>query len=246
MMAVNCGTPTPATTLVVQLAPAPMPTLTLSLPASINAFVPSAVATLPAITLVWGNSDFKLSTVFKTPIECPCAVSTTKISTSASISAAARSIVSSDTPMAAPTLSRPLLSLQALGNCSFFLISFTVISPVRLPLSLTTRSFSIRCFWSNLSASFREVFSGTVTRSFDVILDDTSRSPSFSKRISRLVIIPTNFPSSTTGRPLILYSDMILFALWIVLSGSTVIGLRIIPLSERLTLSTIAFWASIL
>ena len=49
MMAVNCGTPTPAITLVVQLAPAPIPTLTQSTPESINALVPSPVATFPAI-----------------------------------------------------------------------------------------------------------------------------------------------------------------------------------------------------
>ena len=50
MMAVSCGMPTPATTRVVQIEPGPMPTLTASAPASISALVPSAVATLPAIT----------------------------------------------------------------------------------------------------------------------------------------------------------------------------------------------------
>src|SRR5262249_10359028 len=46
--AVSCGTPTPATTRVVQIEPGPMPTLTASAPASISALAPSAVATLPA------------------------------------------------------------------------------------------------------------------------------------------------------------------------------------------------------
>ena len=50
MMAVSCGTPTPATMRVVQIEPGPMPTLTASAPASISALVPSAVATLPAMT----------------------------------------------------------------------------------------------------------------------------------------------------------------------------------------------------
>ena len=48
--AVSCGTPTPATMRVVQIDPGPIPTLTASAPASISAMVPSAVATLPAIT----------------------------------------------------------------------------------------------------------------------------------------------------------------------------------------------------
>ena len=47
--AVICGTPTPATTRVVQIEPGPIPTLTASAPASISATVASAVATLPAM-----------------------------------------------------------------------------------------------------------------------------------------------------------------------------------------------------
>ena len=50
MMAVSCGTPTPATMRVVQIEPGPMPTLTASAPASISARAPSAVAMLPAMT----------------------------------------------------------------------------------------------------------------------------------------------------------------------------------------------------
>ena len=52
-MAVTWGTPTPATTRVVQIEPGPMPTLTPSAPASISARVAPAVATLPAITWTW-------------------------------------------------------------------------------------------------------------------------------------------------------------------------------------------------
>ena len=51
-IAVNCGTPTPATMRVVQIEPGPIPTLIASAPASIKARAPSAVATLPAITWV--------------------------------------------------------------------------------------------------------------------------------------------------------------------------------------------------
>ena len=45
-----CGTPTPATTRVVQIEPGPIPTFTPSAPASISASAASAVAMLPAIT----------------------------------------------------------------------------------------------------------------------------------------------------------------------------------------------------
>ena len=51
-IAVNCGTPTPATMRVVQIEAGPMPTLTASAPASISAWAPSAVATLPAMSWV--------------------------------------------------------------------------------------------------------------------------------------------------------------------------------------------------
>jgi hypothetical protein len=48
--AVNCGTPTPATTRVVQIEPGPTPTFTAETPALINASAPSPVATFPPTT----------------------------------------------------------------------------------------------------------------------------------------------------------------------------------------------------
>ena len=45
-----CGTPTPATTRVVQIDPGPTPTFTASAPALINAWAPARVATFPPIT----------------------------------------------------------------------------------------------------------------------------------------------------------------------------------------------------
>ena len=48
--AVTCGTPTPATTRVVQIEPGPTPTLTASAPASMSACAPERVATLPPMT----------------------------------------------------------------------------------------------------------------------------------------------------------------------------------------------------
>ncbi len=50
IIAVSCGTPTPATMRVVQIEPGPMPTLMASAPQSISALAPSVVATLPATT----------------------------------------------------------------------------------------------------------------------------------------------------------------------------------------------------
>src|SRR5699024_6055438 len=47
--AVICGTPTPATTRVVQIDPGPIPTLTIDAPALISSFVASFVATFPAV-----------------------------------------------------------------------------------------------------------------------------------------------------------------------------------------------------
>jgi hypothetical protein len=52
-IAVICGTPTPATTRVVQIEPGPMPTLTACAPASISALVPTDVATWPATICTW-------------------------------------------------------------------------------------------------------------------------------------------------------------------------------------------------
>jgi hypothetical protein len=55
-IAVIWGTPIPAITRVVQMEPGPIPTLTQSAPASMIAFVPSAVAILPAIREISGNA----------------------------------------------------------------------------------------------------------------------------------------------------------------------------------------------
>src|SRR5699024_6702401 len=69
--AVICGTPTPATTRVVQIEPGPIPTLTTSAPASYNALVPAAVATFPATNVTCGNFSLMCLTCSKTPLECP-------------------------------------------------------------------------------------------------------------------------------------------------------------------------------
>ena len=131
MMAVSCGTPTPATMRVVQIEPGPMPTLTASAPASISALVPSAVATLPAITCTWFDCFLMRVTASSTRLEWPCAVSTTTRSTPASISRSARWKPSSPTLVAAATRRRPCSSLQALGYFCAFSMSLTVMRPMQ-------------------------------------------------------------------------------------------------------------------
>ena len=67
-MAVICGTPTPATTRVVQIEPGPTPTFTASAPASIRAAVASPVATLPA-TISTDRRALICRTTSSTPAE---------------------------------------------------------------------------------------------------------------------------------------------------------------------------------
>src|SRR5438046_593100 len=93
-MAVIIGTPMPATMRVVQIEPAPMPTLTASTPSAMSACVPSAVATLPATRSMSGKRWRTRRTMSSTPCEWPCAVSITSTSTLAATSASARSTVS--------------------------------------------------------------------------------------------------------------------------------------------------------
>ena len=91
MMAVSCGTPTPATIRVVQIEPGPMPTLMASAPASMSALAPSPVAMLPATTCTAFDRRLMRVTASSTAREWPCAVSTTTRSTPASISRPVRS-----------------------------------------------------------------------------------------------------------------------------------------------------------
>ena len=161
------------------------------------------------------------------------------MSTWASTRARARSRYSPEAPTAAATRSLPSSSLQALGYCIIFWMSFTVISPRRLPSSSTTRSFSILCSWRRDFASSRVVPSGTVTRFSLVMRSEIGRSRRVSNRRSRLVRIPTRWPSaSVTGTPEILYSAMTSRASSIVWPGRMVTGSTIIPASDRFTRST--------
>ena len=66
MIAVICGTPTPATTRVVQIDPGPTPTFTASAPALMSACAPARVATLPPIISCLGKLFFILAIASRT------------------------------------------------------------------------------------------------------------------------------------------------------------------------------------
>ena len=118
-------------------------------------------------------------------------------------------------------------------------MSLTVIKPSRPPFSFTTGSFSIRWRCRMPSASSSVVPFGTVTRPSEVIRAETGWARLLSKSRSRLVMMPTSLPSSaTTGTPLIEKRAISLCASPIDAVGLSVIGSRIIPLSDRLTRST--------
>ena len=205
MIELIIGTPMPATTRVVQIEPAPMPTFTASTPASISASVASAVATLPATSSVFGNSRRMRATMSITPCEWPCAVSTTSTSTPAATSACARSSESLATPIAAPQRSRPSASLHAFGYLIAFWMSLTVIRPFSRKSLSTTSSFSTLCWCRNSRASSSVVPTGTVNSGSFVITSSIGRCTLVSKRRSRLVRMPTSrpslLPSSVIGTP---------------------------------------------
>jgi hypothetical protein len=120
-------------------------------------------------------------------------------------------------------------------------MSLTVMRPRSCPCSSTTGSFSIRCLPSIASASSSVVPTGAVTRPSAVIASRSGRSSSRSNCRSRLVMIPTRRPPvSTTGTPEIRKRSISATASRSVASGASVIGFRIIPLSERFTRSTSA------
>ncbi len=156
----------PAITLVVHIDPGPTPTLTASAPAFIMAFAPSSVPMLPAISSIPLKFDLVALMVSITLFECPCAVSIIITSQPTFNNESILSSVSAPTPTAAPHLSLPIVSLDAVGYFSIFSISFMVIRPRSLNSSLTTGSFSILNLCSSSLASSRLVPSLTVTSFF--------------------------------------------------------------------------------
>ena len=205
IIAVIWGTPIPVTTLVVQIDPGPIPTLTQSAPASIKSLVASAVATLPAIIWRSGKASFNFLTAFKTPLEWPWAVSIVTTSTFASTKAWHLSIISLVIPTAAPTNNLPCESLAEFGYCIVFSTSFVVIRPFNLKFSSTIGSFSILAFIIFSKASSIDMFSWPVINPSLVITSPIGSCSSFTNLTSLLVRIPTKVISSLTiGTPLIL------------------------------------------
>jgi len=245
MIAVSCGTPTPATMRVVQIEPGPTPQRTAETCALISASAPSAVATFPPTISIAGNAACSSEIARSTASAWPCELSTRSTSAPARISASARSIASLVTPTAAPTRSRPSASLFEFGWSVCFSMSLIVISPRRLPRSSTTSSFSIRFSCSSSLACSMVTPSRTVISPSLVITVDTAASRLRTKRRSRLVTMPTSFSPRTTGRPEMWCSCMMSSASWIGWSGSSVIGSTIMPDSKRFTFATSAACASI-
>ncbi len=179
------------------------------------------------------------------PFECPCAESSTSISTLELTSSATLSSTSGEPPIAAATKSLPLASLALLGYCMDFSISFMVIRPLRYPFLSTMGSFSILCLPRIFCASSNEVPTGAVTRLSFVITLDMGCSKLVSKRKSRLVSMPTSLSFSVIGTPLILYFAISSHAAETGWSGVRWNGSVITPCSLLLTLSTCKACSSI-
>ncbi len=151
----------------------------------------------------------------------------------------ARTQASPPTPTAAPTSSRPSLSLVASGCCSVLTKSLTVISPVSRPCPSTMGSFSILLRRNSPSAASADTPSWAVISGALVITSATFLVWSTSNRMSRLVMMPTSAPeSSTTGSPEMRNRAHSASTWASVLSGRQVTGSVTMPASERLTIST--------
>src|SRR6266545_4821181 len=235
--AVICGTPTPATTRVVQMEPGPTPHFTASTPALQSASAASKVATFPATISTFLKFCFVERTASMTPRLCPCAVSMAMTSTPALRSAWMRASRSTPTPTAAPHRSRPSESFAAFGCCWTFSMSLIVTSPFSSKASFTMSSFSMRWRWSSSFASSIVTPTRAVMRSF-VITCSTRCSRFFSKRRSRFVRMPTSRPRWTTGMPLIPCSRMRPTARWMGAFGSIVTGSATTADSNFLTFTT--------
>ena len=71
IIADNCGYPTPAIILVVQIDPGPIPTFNASAPAFARSSAACPVAILPTITSIFLNFFFTSLRTVITPFECP-------------------------------------------------------------------------------------------------------------------------------------------------------------------------------
>ena len=116
----------PATNLVVQIDPGPIPTLTMSTPNFIKNFAASAVAIFPAHKVVLFVFLFFITFIISaTFLLCPCAVSTTIKSTFSFKIASALLSSNGPAPTAAPTNNFNFFTFLISSIC-FLILSFYV------------------------------------------------------------------------------------------------------------------------
>ena len=123
------GTPIPATILVVQIEPGPIPTFMISAPELYNFFAASPVAIFPTQIGILLAVFFNFDKVFKTFLLWPCAVSITIKSTPLSISDFALFKSSWLVPTAAPTNNFLFFTFLISKDC-FLMLKFRWITPM--------------------------------------------------------------------------------------------------------------------
>ena len=147
-----------------------------------------------------------LATMSASPLEWPCATSTTITSTPASISALARTSASPPTPTAGAD-HQPAVGV--LGGQRVLLALGEVLDrdePAQPAVGVDQRQLLDLVLPQQANASSRETPTGAVTSGIGVMTSRTGRSWSVSKRMSRLVTMPTSTPAaSVTGTPEIRY-----------------------------------------
>ena len=237
MIAVSCGTPTPATIRVVQIEPGPMPTLIASAPASTSALAASAVATLPATT--WTEFDRPLHPLDRRgDVDVVAVRGVDDDAVAAGVDQRLRALeagVADGGRRGDPQPPFGILGRERRGDRLLdvldgdqadamvvlvdhqqFLDPPLVEDAPRLVLAGAERRRSRDCRWV--------ISSLTGWRGFSA------------KRTSRLVRMPHSLPDfSTIGMPLMRLAFISSSASARVWSGVMVIGLTTIPLSKRLT-----------
>ena len=189
-----CGAPTPATTRVVQIEPGPTPTLTASAPASTSAARRRAGGDVAADDL---DPVADLGLELGRPCRAPAGCARARCRRPAR--RRPRRPASSPAPRRRrrrrrrrrPAAGRRCPWWPA-GCCSVLTKSLTVISPVSRPWPSTIGSFSILCRRSRPSAASAVTPSCAVISGALVITSATGWSWSTSKRMSRLVMMPTS------------------------------------------------------
>ena len=205
MIAVSCGTPTPATMRVVQIEPGPMPTLTASAPASISALRALGGGDVAGDDLdgVGLPLDARRRRRARA-VEWPCAVSTTITSTPASISASVRSKPLSPTVVAAATRRRPCSSLQASGMGDRLL---HVLDGDQADAAIVLVDHEQLLDAVLVQQPLRLVLADALAHRDEASRASSARRPaargSVAKRTSRLVRMPTSLPGlpCRAGRP---------------------------------------------